>query len=73
MTRRIFAGTIRKLRNEYFDTWERQWPHDDKYLAELWLDSRKDLNNLRGSQNLAPVYERTLLYMRENHEFEVVS
>ena len=34
--------TGRKLRRLYADVWHRQYPHDDKTLAILWFEAKRE-------------------------------
>ena len=50
------AGHIPTLRQKYKEIWNREWPHDDKYLRELARESSS--------------VEEVLELMRECHSFE---
>lgn len=66
---------ITRLRKQYLDTWSRPWPEDDKYLRELYQESKVASGfkpNAKLSKNphaQQQVEEHTLERMRENHDF----
>jgi hypothetical protein len=65
MTKRISKSTLLKLRNLYFATWHVQWPHEDAYLSQIWLESRGAFP----LTNATPAFPYCLELMRECHEF----
>ena len=64
----IHASIRRKLRHLYLQAWNREWPHDDAFLTELWREAQGP--QPKRGKNAAPVYTDTLIAMRENHEWE---
>ncbi len=67
----VRTETLRKLREGYRKTWNREWPEDDDYLAQLWNEERAVYSNANGNLRVpwAKLYEETQTRMRENHEF----
>jgi hypothetical protein len=49
-----------QLRRMYKEMWGRDWPHDNNYLHELWLEAYECLPSQQ---------EIALELMRENHDF----
>ena len=69
MPKTIHRGVIIRLRRIYCETWNRGWPHNDSYLAELWLEARGDAANAKNHTILKKIYADTLTLMRESHDF----
>ncbi len=67
---RVGPSVLKKLRRLYLERWGRAWPHDNAYLAELWLDARKtQACTAKRGPYLDWVYEETLIEMRTNHNW----
>lgn len=67
---RTIALSIRgTLRRRYNETWSRDWPEDDKYLSELWLEAQGSYPTPQRGRNVGKVYDDTLDLMRESHQF----
>lgn len=71
-TQKVGRDTLRKLRRRYLETWGREWPEDDAYLAELWLEARGTLQAKKGPK-VDAAYADALVAMRESHEFPTQS
>ena len=71
--KQVGISTVVKLRRLYLETWSREWPHDDSYIRELWLETRREIRN--GTNKVPPpgVWDRCIEAMRENHTFEPVN
>jgi hypothetical protein len=70
----VTRATRAKLRERYREIWGRDWPHDDAYLNELWLQvAEKSPKTERGNYSIPNTarYETALMVMRENHIFEL--
>jgi hypothetical protein len=66
MVMKVQQQTVRKLRRLYRETWNRDWPFDNKYLQELWDESNP--NHVRGPAAKI-CFDTCLIAMRECHEF----
>lgn len=64
------SAPIRTLRSRYAAIWGREWPHDDSYLAELWAEEQAEWPQPRRGKAAGPIYDETLMRMRENHDFQ---
>ena len=65
----VQRATLERLRADYADHWRREWPYDDGYLSELWLEvqDKNAKGNSRVPSNVLHKTCRTL--MRECDEF----
>lgn len=66
----IGPSTLKRARQAYNETWNREWPHGDSLLAELVVDA-KDQLDLAANSKARPkdVQSETLVLMRLDHEF----
>jgi hypothetical protein len=62
------SAPTKSLRSQYAAIWSREWPHDDSYLVELWAECQS--TPPKRGRNARPIYDETLMRMRENHQFE---
>jgi hypothetical protein len=67
----IGPTTLARARAEYRDIWNRDWPENDGYLAELVIDAKSehDLPPTSKAKRDA-VRDTTLEMMRLDHEFD---
>jgi hypothetical protein len=66
----IGPSTLKRAREAYLARWQRPWPEDDYYLAELIIEA-KAMRGLPPGSKARPdaVREITLDLMRETHAF----
>ena len=67
------ALTLSKIRRLYHKRWNRDWPEDDAYLAELWNEARASHRAMTAMVPPPAVWDTVLDLMRESHEFEQAS
>ncbi len=66
----IGASLRRAVRDAYRLQWTRDWPHEERYLAELIIEAKADLGLPANSkQRRHEVIELALVLMRADHEF----
>ncbi len=66
----IGPSVLKRLRQEYHNSWQRSWPGDDRYLAELVVEAKESLSLTSGSKaKRNEVREFVLDEMRACHEF----
>lgn len=61
----------RQLRQTYKQNWGLEWPFNNHFLTELWVEA-KELNGqgAKSKQFSREATEDCLVLMRENHEFD---
>ncbi len=71
MTLSLVTYIANELRSRYKETWDRDWPEDNKYLAVLWFEAKEalDIPHRSCKYDKEVVCEYTLTTMRENHDF----
>lgn len=59
-----------KARRSYRATWNRDWPHDERHLAELFIEAKAELGLARNSKQFPSAVRQIVLdLMRANDEF----
>jgi hypothetical protein len=56
----LHLNTATKIRDKYRAIWSQDWPHDDRYLNELWFEAGDEAARLNDR------YALVLNAMREN-------
>lgn len=69
LSSKVALATVTKVRRLYSEAWGREWPHDDDYIRELWLESRAEVRNGKNKVPPPEVWQSCLMAMRENHPF----
>ena len=67
----IIGDSLRRaVRDAYRQQWARDWPHEERYLAELIIEAKTDLGLPASSKRRRQdVIELALVLMRADHEF----
>lgn len=64
----VGRDTLKQLRRRYFDIWGREWPENNAYLKQLWLEAR-ELHACSAHVPPPAVWQECLTLMRESHTF----
>jgi hypothetical protein len=54
----LHAHTAAKLRAEYRKQWGQDWPHDDRYLKQLWDEAARQADRLQQRHRLVQIAMR---------------